>query len=393
VAHRRIASARLRTLLRQFPAVTIVGPRQIGKSTLAQSAFGGFDYFDLENPDDMDRLRRDPAFALSRTKRVILDEAQRLPEIFPILRSLIDRQPSMKVIILGSASPGLVTKISESLAGRTSIFELGGISVFEDEPRTLWVRGGYPRVHWSRPRAQPENWYPAYLRTCIEQDIPQLGFRLSAVRMRTLLGMLAHSQGGLLNLSELGGSLGVNYHAVAHLIDVLEGVFLVRRLPPYHRNLGKRLVKSPKVYVRDTGILHSLLGMPFNEKSILAHPKAGASFETFCIEQILTLARLADPSAQGYFFRTHTGVEVDLLLELRGRLLPIEIKLGSSIPDLKNLQICMKDLDLTEGYVVALTTKPVAAAPGIRLLGLHDLAGELGIAPRQRKEKDASRRG
>ncbi|MEK6606444.1 MAG: ATP-binding protein, partial [Myxococcota bacterium] len=379
--HPRITASRLRALLRQFPAVAILGPRQSGKSTLARSALPDYARFDLEDPDDYARLRQDPVFALADHRRVILDEAQRLPELFPVLRSLLDRRPELRIVLLGSASPGLIRGISESLAGRVGLLELGGISLLEEGAERLWVRGGFPRVHWSRPRARPEEWYPAYLRTCLEQDIPQLGFRVSAVRLRNLLTMVAHGQGGLCNLSELGGSLGIDYHSVDHILDIFEGTFLIRRLRPYFANIGKRLVKSPKLYVRDTGILHALLGLPYERGALLCHPKAGASFETFCIEQILGHARLVDARAEGFFFRTHSGVEVDLLLRTRGKLVPIEIRLGTAVPDTRGMEACMRDLALPRGYVVSPRPDRRQVRPGIWQCGLHALLRELRLLP------------
>lgn len=378
----RISTPRVKALLRRSPALAILGARQAGKSTLARLAFPDFTHIDLERPGDLARAEQDPEFLLSESPRLVLDEAQRLPALFPILRSHLDRHPRHRVVLLGSASPGLVRQISESLTGRIALFELGGISVFEHEPDALWVRGGFPRLHWSRPRSVPADWFPAYLRTTLERDIPQLGFRVSAARLRTLLTMVAHAQGSLCNLSELGGSLGVSYHSVAHLLDIFEGIFLVRRLEPYAANLRKRLVKSPKLYVRDTGLLHSLLGIPHERRSLLAHPKAGASFETFCIEQILMHAQLADPSAQGFFYRTHSGREVDLLLGLRGELFPIEIKLGVGVPDLGGLETCMSDLGLRRGYVVNLSREAVALRRDLWMGGLRQLLEALSLAPR-----------
>lgn len=375
----RIASVRLRALLRQFPALLVLGPRQAGKSTLARMALPDWAYWDLEDPGDYRRLAADPLFVLSEHRKVVLDEAQRMPALFPALRSFLDRDSRRRVVVLGSASPALLSGVSESLTGRVGLFELSGISVFEEDAARLWVNGAFPRVHWSRPRAKPVDWYPAYLRTTLEQDIPQLGFRVSALRLRNLLVMLANVHGGLLNLSELGASLGVSYHSVAHILDVFEGVFLMRRLPPYFANIGKRLVKSPKLYLRDSGMLHSLLGIPFTRGALLAHPKAGPSFEGFCIEQILSHARLADGSAQGFFFRTHTGTEVDLLLSLRGKIVPIEVKLGASAPDTSNLEACMRHLGAAHGYVVSHAPRPQRLRPGILMCSLHELLNELGL--------------
>jgi predicted AAA+ superfamily ATPase len=376
-----MATQRVAALLRRSPALAILGARQSGKSTLARLAFPDFAYVDLERPVDLARAAQDPEFLLSQAPRLVIDEAQRLPELFPVLRSHLDRHPRHRVVLLGSASPGLVGRISESLTGRVAFFELGGISILEDTAEALWIRGGFPRLHWPRPRAQPEEWYPAYARTTLERDIPQLGFRIASSRLRTLLTMVAHSQGGVCNLSELGGSLGISYHSVAHILDIFEGVFLVRRLPPYAANLRKRLVKSPKLYVRDTGLLHSLLGIAHRKSAVLSHPKAGASFETFCVEQLLLHAQLHDPAAQGFFYRTHTGQEVDLLLQVRGVLLPIEIKLGLAAPDLRGLQTCMSDLGLPQGYVVNLSSEPAEIRRGVWMGGLHHLLERLGLGP------------
>lgn len=382
--HARLATQRATQLLRQFPAISILGARQVGKSTLARLAFPKFAFIDLEDPNDFNRAASDPMFLLTQHRHLIIDEAQRLPSLFPVMRSFLDRHPLHRLVLLGSASPVLVTSISESLTGRVGILDLAGISVFEENPEALWLRGAFPRVHWSRPRADPASWYPAYLRTTLERDIPQLGFRLPVARLRNLMTMLAHAQGSTSNLSELGGSLGINYHSVAHILDVFEGVFLVRRLAPYAANLRKRLVKTPKLYVRDTGLLHSLLGISFRKTALLAHPKAGASFESFCIEQILLHAQLADGSAQGFFYRTHGGQEVDLLLRYRNHLLPIEIKLGLSVPDLRGLETCMNDLGLKRGYIVNLSSKPTLVRRNIWMGGLSDLLSELGLRAKLR---------
>lgn len=378
----RLARHRLQALLRQFPAVAILGARQVGKSTLARTALPRFRMLDLEDAGDFQRLAADPAFVLGQQRRLVIDEAQRLPALFPVLRSFLDRHPRHKLVLLGSASPGLVRQISESLAGRLGILDLGGISLFEDDADRLWVNGGFPRVHWSRPRAKPADWYPAYLRTCLERDVPQLGYRVSSVRMRNLLTILANGQGSVSNLSELGGALGLNYHSVAHLLDIFEGIFLVRRLPPFFANVRKRLVKSPKLYVRDTGLLHTLLGIPLARRSLLAHPKAGASFETFAIEQILQHARFADPSAEGFFYRTHGGVEVDLVLRLRGRLVPVEIKLGVTPPPTRSLERCKQDFDAPRAWIVNLSGAPLEIARGIWMAGLREFLEANRLRPR-----------
>ena len=382
MAHARSAERRLAALARGFPALGILGPRQIGKSTIAQLVFAGWSRFDLEDPRDEARLREDPRFALEQHRRVVIDEAQRMPELFPVLRVHLDEDAKRRVVLLGSASPSLARGLSESLTGRIALFELGPVSFLEHNAEKVWLFGGFPRLHWSRPRPEPATFFASYLTTALEQDLPQLGFRYPAARLRTLLTMIASAQGGLCNLSELGGSLGVSYHHVSDLLDALEGVFLVRRLRPYFANVAKRLVKAPKLYVRDTGLLHSLLGIRFERRALLSNAKAGASFETFCMEQIISLARLSDPACEAFFWRTHAGAEVDLLLRLRGELVPIEIKLGRAHPDTRGMQQCMADLGLRRGFVVGFTQEPIALTRDIRLVDLAGLAKALRIAPR-----------
>ncbi len=376
----RIACQRVRDLVRQFPAVALLGPRQIGKSTLARLAYPKWPIFDLEDPVDLRRFEADPLLVLAENPRLIIDEVQRMPGLFPILRSWLDRHPSARVMVLGSAAPALVRGISESLTGRIGIFELGGILVSELEAERLWLLGGFPRVHWSRPRSTPEDWYPSYVRTCLEQDVPQLGFSVPAARLRTLLMMIASSQGGLCNLSSFGTALGVSYQTVGSALDILESLFLVRRLRPWFANLKKRLVKSPKLYIRDSGMLHHLAGIPFSREKVLSHLLAGASFESFCLEQIILHAQLADPSSEPWFFRTHDGLEIDLLLKAKGRLIPIEFKLGLGVPDLGSLTKSCSELGLDKAFVVYAGRDRVRLTETVTMLGLDRfIADELGV--------------
>lgn len=376
----RIYTEPLRSLARSFPGVVLLGPRQIGKSSLARLAFPEHAWLDLENPDDERRLARDPLFVLDQERRWVIDEAQRVPTLFPVLRHWLDRDDRRRVVLLGSASPALIKNIGESLTGRVGIFELPGLSVLEARADSLWLQGSFPRLHWGRPRAKPEVWFPSYVRTLLEQDVPRLGVRTTFRKLHDFVTMLAHAQGGLSDLASWARSLGSDYHTISHWLDVLEGVFLVRRLRPWHANIGKRLVKSPKVYLRDTGLLHSLLGAGFTSKQLAGQPRAGASYETFCIEQLVAHALRVDPAAQPFFFRTHTGVEVDLLLQVRGKVHPIEIKLGTSIPETRNLETCMVDLGLPRGYVIS-------RAPGLRQItakiqmgALEDILAELRLS-------------
>ncbi len=377
----RIATPRLRALGKRSPATVILGARQVGKSTLARLAFPDHAFFDLEDPRDEARFAADPLFALSQQSSVVIDEAQRLPQLFPILRAYLDGDARRRVVLLGSASPGLVRSISESLTGRAVFFDLDGISCLEEDPARLWRLGGFPRLHWTRPRARPEEWYPSYLRTTLERDIPQLGLPLPAARARALLTLVANGQGTTLNLSELGGPLGVSYHTVAAALDVLEGVFLVRRLPPFVASIGKRLVKSPKVYVRDTGILHSLLGTGWTRAAQLAHPKIGASWETFCIEQLIAHASLVDPASEAFFYRTQTGVEVDLLLRLRGELVAFEVKLGLAVRETRPMKTAMADLGIRRGYQVNAGEDLVRLEERIWVGGLRQVIEALKMRP------------
>jgi predicted AAA+ superfamily ATPase len=328
---------------------------------------------------------------LEQYRELIIDEAQRMPELFPALRVHLDEDPRRRVAVLGSASPSLVRGLSESLTGRIGLFELGPVSWLEHDWQKVWLLGGFPRLAWGRPRPRPDVFFASYLATTLEQDLPQLGLRLPSQRLRALLTMVASAQGGIANLSELGSSLGVSYHTVADLLDALEGIFMVRRLRPYFANVGKRLVKAPKLYIRDTGLLHFLLGIRFEKRDLLSHAKAGPSFETFVIEQIVSLARLADPSSEAFFWRTHAGAEVDLLLRLRGQLFPIEIKLGRAIPDTRGLSSCMSDLEVRRGYVVTQTEETIRLQQGIEMLGLDALARHLRILPMARKHTARTR--
>ncbi len=355
--------AALRGLLRRFPAVTVLGPRQCGKTTFIRRALPEWSYVDLERPADATPLAADPEARLEQLgDRVILDEAQRLPEIFPVLRGLIDRRRSGKgrFVLLGSASPSLVRGISESLAGRTAFLDLPPFRWDEVEGRrpagglaTLWLRGGFPDAFLARGDRARHDWMEAYTRAFIERDLPALGIDVSAPQMRRLWTMLAHVNGGLWNASQLGASLGVSYHTVDRYVDILEQAFLVRKLAPYFANVGKRLVKSPKVYFRDSGLLHHFLGIRTTSQ-LDTHPARGASWEGFLLDQLLSAYRRLDPGCQGWFWRTAQGDEVDLLIETGSRLVAFEVKLHSAPgPDeARGLWRCMADLKLPRGYVV-----------------------------------------
>jgi uncharacterized protein len=368
----------LRRLLRAFPAVTILGPRQCGKTTFIRQTLPDWTYLDLERPSDAIPLSADPESRLSQLGDcVVFDEAQHLPELFRVLRGAIDRARSRhgRFVLLGSASPALVRDISESLAGRAAFLDLPPFRWDEVLQRrtegltTLWFRGGFPDAYLRRDDQVRQDWLEAYTRAFIERDLHAIGIEVSAVQMRRLWMMLAHVNGGLWNASQLAASLGVSYHTVNRYMDILEQTFLIRKLPPYFANIGKRLVRSPKVYFRDTGLLHYFLGI--GSPSILeTHPARGMSWEAFIIDQMISALHRIMPGKQAYFWRTAQGVEVDLLLDLGSRLIPFEIKLHSapSVQDAESLRRCMRDLGLRRGYLIYPGKDSYSLGEGITVL-------------------------
>jgi len=375
---------RLRQLLKNFPIVCVLGPRQCGKTTFIQAALPRWQYLDLERPSDFARLSQDPEDALNRLKqRFILDEAQHLPEVFPILRSAVDRSRNRKgqIVLLGSASPILIKQISESLAGRVGFLDLTPFqweeihkTVSKLNLETLWFRGGFPDVCLAKSARMRLDWFEAYTRTFIERDLSALGIAVTSSQMRKLWTMLAHYHGQIWNASQLAASLGISYHTVNRYTDILEYTFLIRKLPPYYANVGKRLVKSPKMYFRDTGLLHYFLGI-HQLDTLAVHPSRGASWEGFVIEQVLNAFALHSPEAQAFYWRTATGVEVDLLVARGTRLIPFEIKLHTSPTkrDAKGLISCMKDLDLQSGYVLYPGVENYSLGDGISVISTEHL--------------------
>ena len=353
----------LRRLLRRFPSVTILGPRQCGKTTFIRRALPDWTYLDLERPSDSAPLAADPEARLNQLgDRVIFDEAQRVPEVFPILRGVIDRRRSRngRFVLLGSASPSLVRQISESLAGRTAFLDLSPFRWGEVKAHrqtgglaTLWFRGGFPPAFLERDERGRHEWLESYARAFIERDLPALGIEVSASQMRKLWTMLAHCNGGVWNASQLASSLGVSYHTVNRYVDILEQTFLIRKLPPYFANIGKRLVKSPKIYFRDTGLLHFFLGI-HSAPALDTHPARGMSWEAFIIDQLISASQQAEPGCQAYFWRTSQGNEIDLLVSIGTKKIPFEIKLHSAptAQDGATLLQCMRDLRLARGYLI-----------------------------------------
>jgi len=372
----RSAESRLKRLASQFPAVIMLGPRQCGKTTLARHFVDGR-YFDFEKPSDLQVFTGDIEYALRELKGpLILDEAQILPPLFPVLRSLIDesRRSHGRYFLLGSVSPDLVRNISETLAGRVGILELTPFLFSEVAGRrgvkleTLWLRGGFPDAFLARDAESWQAWQESYVRTFVERDVARHRLTLSSSEVRRLVTMLAHSHGGVLNYSSLGRSLGYSYHTMQSLLELLEGYFLVRRLAPYHANVGKRLVKAPKAYIRDSGILHHLLGIRDME-ALVTSPARGNSFEGFMIEQIIALENLHRAGSTFYFFRTHAGAEVDLLIDRGQTRIGFEFKAGVSTgpEDWAHLQAGIADKIIDRGILVYNGTRAFAVSEEIRV--------------------------
>ena len=379
---KRGLAPRLEDALTHVPAVALLGPRQVGKTTLALEVGKRFDtlYLDLESEQDRARLAQPELYlADHQDKLVILDEVHRAPGLFPVLRGLIDRarragRASGLYLLLGSATLDLLKQSGESLAGRISYLELAPFNVLET-PRlsadSLWVRGGFPDSLLAADAARSLRWRQDFIRSYLERDIPQFGRRIAAETLRRLWTMLAHHQGGLLNTAQFARNLGVDAKTAAGYLDLLVDLLIVRRLPPWHANLGKRLVKSPKVYVRDSGLVHALLNIP-DKETLLSHPVVGQSWECHVMENLLVCA---GDRAQGYFYRTSGGAEIDLLLAWPdGSLWAVEIK-RSLTPKLeRGFHAACDDLQPARKYVVYPGRAAYPLSPDIEAIPVAELA-------------------
>lgn len=380
---------RLQTLLSQrldqYPAVVLLGPRQVGKTTLALMFAENRPsiYLDLESDADRAKLA-DPELYLAdhEDKLVILDEVQRLPDLFQNLRGLIDRgrrrdRRTGRFLLLGSASIDLLRQSSETLAGRITYIELSPVDALEIESNSLdllWIRGGFPDSLLAVNAATSLQWRRDFIRTYLERDIPQLGRRIPAETLRRFWTMLAHHQGGLLNVAQLARGLGVDGKTVASYLDLLVDLLLVRRLTPWHRNVGKRLIKSPKVYVRDSGIVHALLGLQ-DKEAVLGHPIVGSSWEGWVIETLLVVA---SPRTDASFYRTAAGAEIDLVLTLPGgQVWTIEVKRGLAPKLERGFHNACADLQPERGFVVYSGTERFPLGANVEAISLIELGGML----------------
>jgi uncharacterized protein len=354
---REKALALLKDRLSIFKVVAILGPRQCGKTTLAKQYLRNLKsneilYFDCEDPRELAKLENPMFFMEKFEGLVVIDEIQRRPDIFPVLRVLADQPANRRFLILGSASRDLISQSSETLAGRISYLELGVFSLAEigtSNLDTLWLRGGFPLSYLAQSNSASVQWREDFIRTFLERDIPNLGIRIPSLMLRRFWMMLSHYHGQIFNASEIGKSLNIADTTVKRYVDLLTGTFMIRQLPPWYYNTKKRLVKRPKIYFRDSGILHTLLSVTeFDE--LLNHPRLGASWEGFAMEHVLNAFDLKEDEA--YFWAAHTGAELDLVFQKKDRLCGVEIKF-SEVPKItRSIRSAIEELGLEHVYIV-----------------------------------------
>jgi predicted AAA+ superfamily ATPase len=375
VIDRKDLYIRIKEALDRSRIVVLLGPRQCGKTTLAREFIhpDSKNYFDLEDPVSLIRLE-EPMTALRELDGlVVIDEIQRRAELFPVLRVLADRKPlPARFLILGSASPELLRQSSESLAGRVELITMGGFDLAEvgsNESTKLWLRGGFPDSFTATNESNSFSWRKNFIQTFLERDLPSAGISIEPAALYRFWSMLAHYHGQIWNASEPARSLGVSQPTVRRYLDLLTGFFMVRQLLPWHANLKKRQVKSPKIYFRDSGLLHQIMGIR-SEKDLITSPKCGASWEGFVIEEVI---QAFNPDGS-YFWATHNGAEIDLLMIKEGGLYGVECKRVDAPKMTPSMQIAMTDLNLKRMSVIYPGTKRFALAEGIEAVPLQDLA-------------------
>lgn len=365
-----------RALLRS-PVTALLGPRQCGKTTLARmiGRERQSHYFDLESPVDRQRLQNPELQLGPLSGLVIIDEIQLLPELYGTLRVLVDRPDhTARYLVLGSAAPQLIRKASETLAGRVEFIDLAGFNLAEVSPAQLdrlWLRGGFPRAFLAKSEADSRAWREGFIRTFLERDIPQLGITIPPTAMRRFWTMLAHLHGQTWNASDLGRSMGLSDKTARSYLDILTGTYMIRQLQPWHENLKKRQVKSPKIYLRDTGLLHSLLNIP-GLAELWGHPRLGASWEGFTLEQVLSVLPIKD----AYFWATQGGAELDLFFFSGGKRFGVECKFDEAPKVTKSMHSALADLSLDHLWVVYPGKVRYPAQEKITMLPLAEI-GEL----------------
>ncbi len=387
--NRRTDIKLVQAALKRSRVVALLGPRQCGKTTLARRFVpaDSLNYFDLEDPQGLARLT-EPDIALRPLRGlVVIDEIQRRPDLFPLLRVLADRRPlPARFLILGSASPDLLKQSSETLAGRVETVPLEGFRLADvgaSAQTRHWLRGGFPLSFTARSEADSLMWRRQFLQTFLERDLPQLGVQIPAVALRRFWSMVAHYHGQTWNAAELARGLGVNESTVRRYLDLLTGVFMVRQLPPWFENLGKRQVKAPKVYVRDSGLLHVLLGVA-NQRDLEYHPKVGASWEGYAVEEVLKALRPDD----AYYWATHGGAEIDLVLFKGGRRIGVECKRSDAPTMTPSMHIALADLKLDELFVVYPGERRYPLAERVEVIPLAEF---LGVEKKRKTEHSGGR--
>lgn len=369
---------KLRAALQRSPVVALLGARQCGKTTLAHElAASKAHFFDLENSLDRQALAAAPELTLASLRGlVVLDEVQTMPELLPVLRVLADRRgTAAKFLLLGSASPDLIRGASESLAGRVAFVYLGGFDLAETGPDAameLWERGGFPRSFLGDDDAASYAWRQDFIETFLSRDAARFGIGLAPEGLRRFWTMLAHLHGGALNTAELGRALSLDQKTASRYVDILAGAFLVRRLQPWFENTGKRLVKSPKIYLRDSGLLHALLGLR-NGAEVRSHPRFGASWEGFALEQVIGLMQA---ERDAYFWGTHAGAELDLMVTRGGRRYGFEFKFADAPGTSKSMRVATVDLKLEQLFVVYPGTRRLELDKGIVAMPLAHVVEE-----------------